>query len=130
MIHRTALIALLLAALDPLSAAAQNAPPASASPEVKSFDDAVRQTRPNTTRERPPPATRVAVLDLVLDSDAGQLRTARLERMRVVSANAPKVFARSRGSWEVRLLGPGQPVSYRIPNPLDDGSPIAFDPIR
>ncbi|HRO61351.1 MAG TPA: hypothetical protein PK177_19685 [Burkholderiaceae bacterium] len=137
MTHNTAAIALLLAALSPLSAAAQPTPSAAASPQPKSFDDAVRQTRPNTMRERPRPASQVAVLDLILDADAGQLRAARLERMQVVSANAPKAFARSRGSWEVRLLGPGQPVSYRIPNPLEDievenpsDSPTPFSQVR
>jgi len=120
MIHQTVAIALLLAALGPSSAGAQTPAQSTASPQPKTFDEAVRQTRPNTMRERPRPSTQVAVLDLMLDADAGRLRAARLEGMRVVSANAPKVFERSRGSWEVRLLGRGEAVSYRIPNPLED----------
>jgi hypothetical protein len=45
------------------------------------------------------------------------------------------VFARSRGTWEVRLQG-RQPVTYRIPNPLEDieienppGAPSPFSQV-
>ena len=75
------------------------------------------------------------MLDLMLDADGGELRAAQVDRVQVVSANAPKVFARNRGTWEVRLQG-RQPVSYRIPNPLEDieienppGSPSPFSQV-
>lgn len=109
----------LLAAVAPAPAAAQNAPVATPLPRVDSFDEAVRQTRQRTGQQRPNPSSQVAVLDLMLDAQGRELRGARVNRVQVIAANAPKVFARSRGTWEVRLQG-SQPVTYRIPNPLED----------
>jgi hypothetical protein len=131
---RTFAAAALLAAVVSAPAAAQNAPVAPLPPGVDSFQEAVRQTRERTYEQRPP-SGEVAVLDLVLDADGAGLREARLNRVQVVSANPPKVFARNRGTWEVRLQG-RQPVTYRIPNPLEDieienppGSPSPFSQV-
>jgi len=101
----------------PAPAAAQDA--ATRPSDVDTFEEAVRQTRERTSEQRPRPTTQVAVLHLTLDAQAGELRGAEVDRIEVVSANPPKVFARSRGSWEVRLQG-RQQASYRIPNPLED----------
>lgn len=106
----------LLAALAAAPAAAQTMP---AAPQVESVDEAIRQTRQRDGDQRPQPSGRIAVLDLVLDAQGRELKTARVDRVEVVSANAPKVFARSRGTWEVRLYG-AETVTYRIPNPLED----------
>jgi hypothetical protein len=131
---RTFAAAALLAAVASAHAAAQEAP-AVPLPQVDSFEEAVRQTRERTLQQRPRPSTEVAVLDLMLDAEGRELRAARVERVQVVAANAPKAFARSRGTWEVRLQG-RQPVSYRIPNPLEDieienppGSPSPFSQV-
>ena len=131
---RTFAAAALLAAVVSAPAAAQNAPVPPLPPGVDSFEDAVRQTRERTYEQRPP-FGEVAVLDLMLDADGGALRGARVNRVQVVSANAPKVFARNRGTWEVRLQG-RQAVTYRIPNPLEDieienppGSPSPFSQV-
>ena len=132
---RTFAAAALLAAVASAHAAAQNAPVAPLPSGIDSFEDAVRQTRERTREQRPPPSSEVAVLDLMLDAAGRELRAARVDRVQVVVANAPKVFARSRGTWEVRLEGK-QPVSYRIPNPLEDieienppGSPSPFSQV-
>lgn len=132
---RTFAVAALLAAVVSAHAVAQESPAAPLPRGVDSFEDAVRQTRERTLQQRPRPSTEVAVLDLMLDADGRELRAARVERVQVVAANAPKAFARSRGSWEVRLQG-RQPVSYRIPNPLEDieienppGSPSPFSQV-
>jgi hypothetical protein len=131
---RTFAAAALLAAVVSAPAAAQNAPVAPLPPGVDSFQEAVRQTRERTYEQRPP-SGEVAVLNLILDADGAGLREARLNRVQVVSANPPKVFARNRGTWEVRLQG-RQPVTYRIPNPLEDieienppGSPSPFSQV-
>ena len=86
---------------------------------VGTFDEAVRQTRERITEPRPQPTTEVAVLDMTLSIQAGELSEARLDSVRIVSATPPKVFARSRGDWEVRLQG-RQSASYRIPSLLTD----------
>ena len=112
-------VAIILLAVVDSTPAAQNEPVAPAPEDVESFEDAVRQTRERAPDERPAASGEVAVLDLTLDAEGRELRGAQVDRVQVVSANPPKVFARSRGSWEVRLLG-RQPQSYRIPNPLDD----------
>jgi hypothetical protein len=132
---RTFAAAALLAAVTSAHAAAQNAPVAPLPPRVDSFEEAVRQTRQRTLEQRPRPSSQVAVLNLMLDAEGRELRGARVDRVQVVFANAPKVFARSRGTWEVRLQG-RQPVTYRIPNPLEDieienppGSPSPFSQV-
>lgn len=119
MTHRGIIAGALCAALWVTGAAGQttggkgddNPPPA------RTFKDAVEKTRPNTAT-RPLPATEVAVLHLILLADDGKLLEAKLERMLVVNATPPKVFARSRGTWEVQLLGESK-ARYRIQNPLD-----------
>lgn len=111
--------AALLAAVASTPAAAQEAPAAALPSKVDSFEDAVRQTRQRTDVQRPRPTSEVAVLDLILEADGRELTGARVDRVQVVAANVPKVFARSRGTWEVRLQGT-EPVTYRIPNALED----------
>ncbi len=120
MTHRGIVTAALCVALWATGAAAQNTGSKSTdtAPPARTFKEAVEKTRPNTGT-RPLPATEVAVLHLILHAENGKLREAMLERVLVVNATPPKVFARSRGSWEVQLLG-RQPARYRIQNPLDD----------
>lgn len=108
-------LAVLAASSSP--AAAQEA--ATRPSDVETFEDAVRQTRERSSEQRPRPTSQVAVLHLTLNAQAGELRDVDVDRLDVVQANPPKVFARSRGSWEVRLQG-RQQTSYRIPNPLQD----------
>jgi hypothetical protein len=86
---------------------------------VRTFDDAMRISRERHGGKRQPPTGEVAVLNLTLESDGRSLQRARVNRVRIASANPPKVFARSGGTWEVRLLGE-LPAKYRIPNPLQD----------
>lgn len=106
-----------------------------APPPASSFKEAVEKTKGNTGT-RSLPTTEVAVLYLTLDADKGKLRRAKMERMVVVNANPPKVFARSNGTWEVRLEGE-QKASYRIRNPLQDievenesGSPSPYSQVE
>jgi hypothetical protein len=121
---RTITLVALLAALAAAPAAAQTstssgqAGTSPASPKVDTFQGAIEQTRPNT-QTRPHPESEVAVLHLMLEAEAGRLKRAQVERLMVANANPPKVFARSRGTWEVRLQG-RETVTYRIPNPLED----------
>jgi hypothetical protein len=120
MTYREIIAGALCAALWATSAASQTtgAKPTDSTPPARTFKDAVEKTRPNTGT-RPLPATEVAVLHLVLHAENGKLREAMLQRMLVVRANPPKVFARSRGTWEVQLLGENK-ARYRIQNPLND----------
>jgi hypothetical protein len=131
---RTYAAAALLAVLASAPGAAQDAPGTPLPRGVDSFEEAVRQTRERTYEQRAP-SGEVAVLGLMLDADGGELRAARVDRVQVVSANPPKVLARNRGTWEVRLQG-RQEVTYRIPNPLEDieienppGSPSPFSQV-
>lgn len=95
--------------------------------------DAIRLAKQNSSGERPAQTGQVVVLELELSSApsaaavpgapaaqaASRQVTARVTKARMIVAAAPKVFARSAGEWEVRLIG-RTPLSYRIPNPLTD----------
>lgn len=59
----------------------------------------------------------VAQISLVADGDR---ITAEVLSLEVIDSFAPKVVARSAGEWEVRLLGGGKELAYRIPDPLTD----------
>ena len=125
------LILLSLAATTACGQARNDA--ASATVEPTKLGDAIRQAKENSRGERPAQTGQVAVLELEVSAaapapaasgapaaQAAQPQvTARVTRTRVITAAAPKVFARSSGEWEVRLIG-RTPVSYRIPNPLTD----------
>jgi len=102
----------------------------SATVKPTKLGDAIRQVKQNTRGERPAQTGQVAVLELEVSAAAAapgasaaqtarpQI-TARVTKAQVITAAAPKVFARNSGEWEVRLIG-RIPVSYRIPNPLTD----------
>lgn len=96
--------------------------------------DAIRQAQQNTKGGRPAQTGQVVVLELEVSSAASapgaapgapaaqaapRQVTARVTKVQMVVTAAPKVFARSAGEWEVRLIG-RTPLSYRIPNPLTD----------
>ncbi len=120
MTYSTIVAGMLAAALASTAALGQTmqGKPSDDAPAVSTYKDAVEKTRKNTaTRQQP--ASQVAVLHLMLNAEEGKLRRARVERMVVANAVPPKVFARSRGTWEVRLQGEQQ-AAYRIRNPLED----------
>lgn len=71
--------------------------------------------KPKPGNAAPTREQQVAVVTIVQQPDG----TARVERVRVVNAVPPKVFARSRGDWEVRLVG-RTPAAFRMPNPFTD----------
>lgn len=91
--------------------------------------EAARQAKP-----RPAVTDQSMLLELVPAGDDG--KAVRVQAARQIAGPAPKVFARSGGDWEVRLIGP-RPVSYRIVNPLLDvevengpGAPSPFSQVR
>lgn len=105
-----------------------------ASVQPTKIGDAIRQAQQNSKGERPAQTGQVVVLELEVSSAAGAAAaapgapaaqaaprqiSARVTSAHMIVAAAPKVFARSTGEWEVRLIG-RTPASYRIPNPLTD----------
>lgn len=66
----------------------------------------------------PSEGQQVLVAEVLLFADGEQVR-AELRSLEVVDSFAPKVVARSGGTWEIRLLG-GKELTYQIPNPLAD----------
>ena len=120
MTHLPILTGALIVALLSSAAVGQTSrsKPSDNAPPVTSYMDAVENTRKNTAT-RAQPSSQVAVLHLMLDAEKGKLRRATVERVVVANAVPPKVFARSRGTWEVRLNGE-QKASYRTQNPLED----------
>ena len=81
---------------------------------IPTFQPADRQV----PAPKPDQGQQVAVIQVALRSD-GEKVTAEVRSADVIDGFAPKVFARSAGEWQVRVIGERELV-YLIPNPLLD----------
>ncbi len=131
MLNRLAVLVVLQMAT---AAAAQPAPGDLRTRQPRSLKELIVPPTDRKPLERAARADQSAVLSLMLSGDG---RSApRLSTLRLVDSAAPKVFARSGGDWEVRLIG-AETVTYRISNPVTDvevenppGSRTPFSQVR